>query len=456
MLRFAGKGDIMKIRVMHLLELQRMKSMQIKKIKIGGFRNITEVSISFEAITALVGLNGYGKSNIMDAIDFGFDFLHNPNQIKSVMMSSKSRIPLLRANAGKDYEFGINLMLESAGKSYYVDYSYSFAWETNQSPAKIKSETLKIKLDSSGQKYNTYIQRDEKSAQYKPSASGRCSKTISIENNALLINKLLALDDLFFLDIVKQVNSVQFFIERHLDASSSFEPAPFVIKGFQELELQGIQSIPRAIFFLKRDYSDKYELLVNAFRQMFPNVLDINVQEITLNQEPAGIKISEDAPFIFTDNVYSMSIIDDRLIQPIGFETLSDGTKRIFLMLTYAIIADIKNLSMIAIEEPENSIHPSLFQSYLDVLMQLVNNCKIVITSHSPYVIQYLDPNCIYIGMTNTTGEANFRKIATSKISRLMKDASTYSNSLGDYIFDLISSDDANESLEEYMEDDNG
>ena len=129
----------MKIKVMHLLELQRMKSMQIKKIKIGGFRNISEVSISFEAITALVGLNGYGKSNIMDAIDFGFDFLHNPNKMKSVMMSSKSRIPLLKANAGKDYEFGINLMLESAGKSYYVDYSYSFAWETNQWPAKIKS-----------------------------------------------------------------------------------------------------------------------------------------------------------------------------------------------------------------------------------------------------------------------------------------------------------------------------
>ena len=120
----------------------------------------------------------------------------------------------------------------------------------------------------------------------------------------MLINKLLALDDLFFLDIVKQVNSVKLFIERHLDANSSFEPAPFVIKGFQELELQGIQSISHAIFFLKRDYSDKYELLINAFRQLFPNILDINVKEITLNQGPARNKISEDSPFIFTDNVY--------------------------------------------------------------------------------------------------------------------------------------------------------
>lgn len=452
MLRFVERSVIMRIGLVHLFRLQRVKMMEINKITLGGFRNITETTISFGAITALVGLNGFGKSNVMDAIDFGFDFLHSPNQIKSVMMSSKKRIPLLKTNAGKDYHFGISLTLESLGNSYCADYEYSFAWETNHAPAKIKSETLKIKLDSPGQKYNTYISRNEETALYKPSISGRCSKSITIENNALLINKLLALDDLFFLDIIKQINSVQFFIERHLDASSSFEPAPFVIKGFQELELQGIQSIPRAIFFLKRDYRDKYDLLISAFRQLFPNILDLNVQEITLNRESTNINLSEDMPFIFTDSVYSMSIIDDRLIQPIGFETLSDGTKRIFLMLTFAVIADIKNMSMIAIEEPENSIHPGLFQNYLDVLMQLVNHCKIVITSHSPYILQYLNPSCIYLGLNNENGEANFMKFASSKINRLLRDASTYSNSLGDYIFDIISSNDANECLEEYID----
>lgn len=443
---------MIKNKVSYVLKPKRMKNMQIKKIKINGFRNITETNISFEAITALVGLNGYGKSNVIAAINFGLKFIHASNSFKSTMMSSKKQIPLLKANSGKDYQFGITLMLESGGKSYYVDYNYSFSWGTNQSPAKIKSEILKIKQNSPGKRYNTYIQRDEKSAQYKPSINGRCNKTITIEDNALIINKLLALDELFFLDVIKQVNNIQFFIEHHLDPRSSFEPSPFVIKGIQELELPSIQNIPHAIFLLKRDYPDKYELLINAFKQLFHNVLDINVQEITLNQLTTKIKFSEDAPFMFTDNVYSMSIVDNRLIQPIGFEALSDGTKRIFLMLTYAIIADIKNLAMIAIEEPENSIHPSLFQNYLDVLTQLVNNCKIIITSHSPYVIQYLNPNYIYIGMTNSTGEANFKKIASSKINRLMKDASTYSNSLGDYIFTLISSDDANESLAEYIE----
>ena len=177
----------------------------------------------------------------------------------------------------------------------------------------------------------------------------------------------------------------------------------------------------------------------------------MNVKEIKLNEE-SKLSISDDAPFVFTDSIYSISIIDNKLVQPVSFEHLSDGTKRVFLMLTYAVIADIRNLSMIAIEEPENSIHPSLFQNYLDVLGQLVNNCKIIVTSHSPYIIQYLEPSSIYIGMTNTTGEVDFKRIAPSKVNCLLKDAAEYDRSVGDYIFNLISSSDSDEYLQEYVE----
>ena len=425
--------------------------MDIKRIKVCGFRNITEVNLRFDNITALVGLNGYGKSNVMDAIDFGFDFIHASNSEKAGMMTSKHCIPILKVNAGQEYSFEIELSIESGKKRYHANYSFSFAWKTNKSSAKITSEILRIKLEEKNQRYVSFIVRDEISAQYKSSETGRCSKPIAIDDNALVINKLTALDDLFYLDIIKKLNNVKFFIERHLDASLSFVPDPFVIKGFQELELRGIQSIPRAIYFLKKDHSDKYELLINAFKQLFPDVVDLNVKEIKLNEE-SKLSISDDSPFVFTDSIYSISIIDNKLVQPVSFEHLSDGTKRVFLMLTYAVIADIRNLSMIAIEEPENSIHPSLFQNYLDVLGQLVNNCKIIVTSHSPYIIQYLEPSSIYIGMTNTTGEVDFKRIAPSKVNCLLKDAAEYDSSVGDYIFNLISSSDSDEYLQEYVE----
>lgn len=441
----------MKVSMLDLFNLQGVRQMEILNITVGGFRNIKRLKLDFDTITALVGLNGYGKSNVMDAIDFGFDFIHFPGNLRSGMMSSKQGIPILKSTVGQDYSFDIEVKLVSNSQKYYVNYGYSFSWKTDSKPAKITEEYLYIKKDEKNQKYNAFIDRKETNAKYRSSETGRCSKNIKIDDESLVISKLLSIDDLYYADIIHQMNSIQYFIERHLDAGPSFAPAPFVVKGFQELELQGIQSIPRAIFYLKKDYTDKYELLINSFKQLFPDVKDIAVEEIKLNQS-AQVNISEDSPFVFTDSIYTMSIIDENLVQPIGFESLSDGTKRVFLMLTFAIIADIKGLSMIAVEEPENSIHPGLLQNYIDVLSQLINDCKIIITSHSPYIIQYLNPHSIYIGMANDTGESDFRRIANSKVNSLLKDAAEYDKSVGDYLFNILSTSDSEEYLKDYLE----
>ena len=147
-----------------------------------------------------------------------------------------------------------------------------------------------------------------------------------------------------------------------------------------------------------------------------------------------------------------MTVTDRLLLQPLRFESLSDGAKRIFLMLTYATIADVKGLSMIAMEEPENSIHPNLLQNYLDILSQLVDDCKIIFTSHSPYIVQYLNPRSIYIGVTSENGSVDFRRIASSKVNALLKDAVQYDRSVGDYIFNILSTADAEETLKAYVE----
>ncbi|MCI5622512.1 AAA family ATPase, partial [Anaerostipes sp.] len=53
------------------------------------------------------------------------------------------------------------------------------------------------------------------------------------------------------------------------------------------------------------------------------------------------------------------------IIYPIDFAMMSDGAKRVFMILTRIILA---NVSLIAIEEPENSVHPSLFQAYIRIM----------------------------------------------------------------------------------------
>ncbi|MEG1492136.1 MAG: AAA family ATPase, partial [Oscillospiraceae bacterium] len=120
---------------------------------------------------------------------------------------------------------------------------------------------------------------------------------------------------------------------------------------------------------------------------------------------------------------------------------------------TFAVMADINGISVLAIEEPENCIHPKLLQDYINVISQLVENCKILISSHSPFMMQYLNPKGIYIGRPNITGCAIFKPLKISKINALMRDAAGENESIGGYLFNLIAqSDDDSELLLSYLE----
>ncbi len=73
--------------------LERRASMRLNKIRIGGFRNISDTVVELNNMVALVSLNSYGKSNLLQAIDFGVDFIKNPVERKKRMMSWIKGIP---------------------------------------------------------------------------------------------------------------------------------------------------------------------------------------------------------------------------------------------------------------------------------------------------------------------------------------------------------------------------
>ena len=93
--------------------------------------------------------------------------------------------------------------------------------------------------------------------------------------------------------------------------------------------------------------------------------------------------------------------------EPVNFLQCQMG-KESFMILTKIIVSGVSNISLIAIEEPENSVHPGLFQAYIQIISQLLDDCKVIITSHSPYVISYLNPSWIHVGVNREPGMAEF------------------------------------------------
>lgn len=431
--------------------------MRILNARIEGFRNIENDSVAFSAgITSLVSVNSYGKSNLMNAIQFAVDFINEDPEVKRRMMSRVYGMPLNKKLDSKNYVADLTFQMLMDERVYVVNYGFSFAWIKNNgqntSGCKIVKEWLTTRADEKYQKPVKLIQRDEEKSFYKSSESGRCSTVIKVEETELILNKLLAYDDLFYRPVVENLNNIKIYVERDFDAAPLYIKTPLIPKDSDGFDFSSINDVPRIVYKLKAGYPDQYEILMNTFMQLFPNIFSIDAKEVDLG-ELHGLELPVNAPYIISNKVYSMFVQDKNLNQPLNFESLSDGAKRVFLMLTYTILARINGYHLIAFEEPENSIHPSLLQSYLSVLSQLAGDCRIIVASHSPYIVQYVSTKDIYIGKPNTDGIADFAKIDDKKVNALLADASDNGDSVGNYIFDLLSGgEDDTEILLSYLE----
>ena len=423
--------------------------MKIQAVVIDGFKNLSNVKIRFDNITALVALNNFGKSNVLSAIDFGIAFIKANGENKRLMMANSNFIPMNTTMLGRNYKYEMEVSAEIDSVEYMVRYGFEFEWKDSiDKNPKIVWESLKVKLNEKGQKYTQLISRTVDNALYRRAETGRCSSKINVEPSELVVNKLMAFDDIYYYGIVKRLNNLKIYMENNLDARPFYQPDPIIRKGLEN-EMVNADNLPRVIYNLKTQYPDRFELLKDVYTQLFPDIEDVLVKQIPINGSNEN-NISDEVPFIFSKFIHVLYVKDRNLSNSINFASMSDGAKRVFMILTKIIVSNVSNVSLIAIEEPENSVHPGLFQAYIRIISQLLDDCKVIITSHSPYVVSYLDPAWIHVGIHKTPGVAEFFSFKKSGAKQLQNDAVRFDMGMGDYLFSILS--DSDDSLVEYLE----
>ena len=423
--------------------------MKIQAVLIDGFKNLSNVKIGFDNITALVALNNFGKSNVLAAIDFGLTYMKATMEDKADMMANSNLIPINSYMVNRNYKFQMEILTELDDIEYRVLYGYEFAWKCDENiEPYIVSEYLKIRPEDRGQKYTQLINREGQTALYKSSETGRCSSKINVEATELVVNKLRAYDELFYAVIIKKMNGMRFYMGNNLDAKSFYQPDLFIRKGLEDMVVDA-ESLPRVIYQLQEKKPDKFALLKEVYKDLFPDVEDIIVKQYKFNGGDND-RLSADSPYVIANAIYVLFVKDKNLIYPIDFAMMSDGAKRVFMILARIILANEGNVSLIAIEEPENSVHPSLFRAYVQIISQLMDDCKIIVTSHSPYVVSYFEPSWIHVGINRQPGIAEFYKFKKSGQRLLQQDAADFKMSIGDYLFSMLADEECD--WEDYLE----
>lgn len=157
---------------------------------------------------------------------------------KRKMMADMSCMPYNINHHPDVFSAELLLAVDFDGLECIVEYHFAFEWRYEEE-YKIVSESLKIKQDRS-KKFTTLINRDESSAQYKASDAARCNSKISVDDYELILNKLQAYEDLYYHSIICKLNNIEIYVDRYLDASSSYQPDPFIRKDFNELDLESL------------------------------------------------------------------------------------------------------------------------------------------------------------------------------------------------------------------------
>ena len=88
--------------------------MQIRGITIEGFANIGKVRLDFSGMNVLIAPNGYGKSNVLRAIEFGVRFLA-ANENKRRQMLGENCSPLNKLIVHQDFAMEIKGSTLSGG-----------------------------------------------------------------------------------------------------------------------------------------------------------------------------------------------------------------------------------------------------------------------------------------------------------------------------------------------------
>ncbi|MBI9096373.1 MAG: ATP-binding protein [Sphaerochaeta sp.] len=422
--------------------------MKIKSISIGGFKNLKQTRIEVDRITALISPNNYGKSNFFQGIDFALTFLNTGEKSRKKMTSWQRGIPLNPNSAEDPFLFEVEFHEPSLGEYQYVRYGFSFTWlRDDASGQRIVDEWLEMR-ESESVKYTRYLKRNE--GRYRKAKSTNAFRNIMLGDYQLAVDILSSIDDIAYTLVLKQIKHLSFKTCSSLDMDTQYQEVPF------ELDEPGIppsytNDIPKLLNALKETNPDRFTMFKEAITTLFPEITDVEVVKAKFDPPQGMIKMfsmkegeeiqNNDTgipPFRWKNEIYKIFVTNKHMNQPMDITMVSAGTKRLFWIMT-TLFSSNSETHLIGIEELETSIHPRLLKQTLELLNEHLGDISLLITSHSPYLVQYLKLERIYIGIPDETGLASFGNIAKNKAKSLIGTSQDLGLSVGEYLFDLMS-----------------
>lgn len=162
---------------------------------------------------------------------------------------------------------------------------------------------------------------------------------------------------------------------------------------------------------------DRFTSLESRFREIFPQIKSIKLIPGKAFKSP--IENAEQVPFLNKADgkgLYFEFIGSGELVSA---AQVSDGVLLVLAYLTLLYLP--KPPRVLLVEEPENGIHPKRLQDVLKILRELVaeqSHTQVILTTHSPYVVDLFEPNEVTLCEKNADGSVSVQRLSESETVR--------------------------------------
>ncbi len=326
----------------------------LRQLTLKRFRSLPAEVVEFDNPTFLVGQNGSGKSNFADAFAFIAEAMASPLQAVLARRGGFSAVGNRSSARGRPSNLGLAVLMQNLDDDT-TEARYAF----ELSPLKtygfevVREQCIVDRVDGS----RSWFDRRATSAGWRSNVS---SLVPVMEPNALALP--LVGGDTRFQSVLRFLSDMQI---------CQIEPA--ALRDPQNPD-EGIRLHPdgsnaaSVLREIERAAPEDWKRILELLESIVPRTVDVQPKK-------HGIKLTLE----FAQ--------DWGLKERVKFEAfnMSDGTLRVLGLL--AAVYQRPRPSLLVIEEPEATIHPGALGSVLDVLHHARRFMQVVVTTHSPDIL---------------------------------------------------------------------
>lgn len=328
----------------------------IKQVRIRNFKSISRLSVSLEPFTVLVGPNGSGKSNFIDALSFVKDCLSD--SLESAFRKRGGIGAVRRRSAGHPKNIEISIVMD-LGEGLLSSYSFTISAKSEKrfTVAIERCKVLKVVQGFVEKEYEFKIEKGE----FVKEIPGIRPK---VSSDRLGLYAASATEE--FRPVYDFLTAMRFYsiIPKELRELQESDQGDYLSR-----EGSNAAAILRR---LKNDerLSWRYERLCNLLSKVVKGIEKVEYHPVGQKET---IQIKQD---VGTKDPWTFDALN-----------MSDGTLRILGLLLAVYQPGFHRV--IAIEEPEATVHPAVTELIIEVLLDASKERQVLITTHSPDILDF-------------------------------------------------------------------